>query len=135
MPSNVARFEQLMYLSLGFGVIISALTWSHNVLTAAPLGGTSLLLFVQGGEFAVMVLLIWLVARRRKNWARWLLLIVLAILRLPAYAPVLRAVFSINPIAGVLGIARDLAQVTAFLLIFTGNSRDWFKMPAPASPS
>ena len=38
MPSNVARFEQLMYLSLGIGVIVSTLSWSRNV----AMGGASL---------------------------------------------------------------------------------------------
>ena len=128
MPSNVARFEQLMYLSLGIGVIVAALRWSPNVAQAAALGGVGLVLFVQAFVLAFMVVFIWLVARRHKNWARWLLLI-LSVLGLPGYLRMLVPLLRFDPVAGTLSLAQDLAQVVALLLIFTGNARAWFEKP------
>jgi uncharacterized SAM-binding protein YcdF (DUF218 family) len=72
-----------------------------------------------------MVLFIWLVARRHKNWARWLLLI-LFVLGLPFYFRVLGQMLRLNPTAGSLSVVQVLAQTVAQFLIFTGNARDWF---------
>lgn len=124
MPSNVARFEQLMYLSLGIGVIVAALQWSRNVAMA----GTGFVLFVQAFVLAFMALFIWLVARRHKNWARWFLLVI-SILGLPGYLRLLGPLLRFNPVAGTLSLAQDVAQVVALLLIFTGDARAWFERP------
>jgi hypothetical protein len=125
LPSNVARFELLMYLSLGIGVIVSTLQWSQTVAMSAPLGGAGFAIFVQAFVLAFMVLFIWLVARRHKNWARWLLLI-LFVLGLPFYFRVLGQMLRLNPTAGNLSVVQVLAQTVAQFLIFTGNARDWF---------
>jgi hypothetical protein len=127
MPSNVARFEQLMYLSLGIGVIASTLSWSWNVAQAAAMGGASFVLFVQVFVLAFMVLMIWLTARRRKNWARWLLLI-LALLGLPAYVHIFGRMMSAGFLAGLLSSVQFVVQAIAFVLLFTGNAPDWFKV-------
>ena len=130
MPSNVGRFEQLMYLTVGIGLIGSVLSWNRSVARASALGGATLVLFVQLSVLALMVLFIWLAARRHKNWARWLLLIV-GIMGLPSYVGILG--HYLEPLAGVLILAQLLFQVIAFVLIFTGNARDWFKPCPPQS--
>ena len=70
-PSNVRRFEQLMYLSIAIGVVNTALDWDRLVAMVHGVGGAVFILFIDGFVFGVMILLIWLVARRAKNWARW----------------------------------------------------------------
>jgi hypothetical protein len=67
-PKNVARFEWLMYSSLGIGIICTAPTFGD--LDAPAIGYIPFLL----GFFWLQV---WLIARRRKNWARWSFLIFL----------------------------------------------------------
>lgn len=78
-----------------------------------------------------MVLMIWLTARRRKNWARWLLLI-LALLGLPAYVHMFGRMISVDFLAGLLSSVQCVVQAIAFVLLFSGNARDWFKVRAPA---
>jgi hypothetical protein len=126
LPSNVARFEQLMYLSLGIGLIESALQWSQNVTQANAFGGAGFVLFVQAFVVVFMVLFIWLVARRHKNWARWLLLVIF-ILGLPIYVKTLGPMLPFNPVAGILSVLQLLCQLVALVLIFTGNARGWFE--------
>ena len=133
LPSNVAWFERLMYLSLGIGVITSALRWSELVALGGPLGGANAMIFVLAFVFAFMALFIWLVARRHKNWARWFLLI-LGLLGLPSYFRTLGEVLQVNPVAGTLSLLQILAQVVAFFLIFTGDARDWFEQPSATTP-
>ena len=131
LPSNVARFEQLMYLALVIGLFDSALTWNHNVALAGKLGGVYFVLFGQAFVFVFIVLFIWLVARRRKNWARWLML-VLFVLGLPPYFGGLHRLLNFEPVAGALSLVGFLVQVIALSLIFSGNARDWFKTtPTP----
>jgi hypothetical protein len=125
LPLNVARFEQLMYLSLGIGAIVTMLRWNQTVALAGPVGGASFVLFVDTFVLAFMVLFIWLVARRHKNWARWSLLITF-ILGLPAGLLALGSM-PFHPIAGVLSLAQVALQAIALILIFTGSARAWFR--------
>ena len=129
MPSNVARFERLMYLSLGIGVLVSALTWTRLVAQAGRVGGATFVFWVQAITLAIIVCFIWLVARRRKNWARWLLLII-GVLGLPGYFRMLAPTLHFAPIAGILSLTQLVLQVIATVMIFTGNARDWFAAPA-----
>ena len=126
MPSNVAWFEQLMYGSLVVGVVLSVLTWTQNVAQARPFGGASFVLLVQVSVLAFMILFIWLTARRRKNWARWLLLIVF-VLGFPLFFPALVKMLRFDPVVGTLNLTQVLAQAVALFVVFSGDARDWFQ--------
>ena len=130
LPSNVARFEQLMYLALVIGFFNSALTWNYDVVDASKMGGASFVLFLMFA-FAFMALFIWLIARRRKNWACWVML-VLFVLGLPPYIYELHRMLHFVPVTGALGLAQTLVEAVAYSLIFSGNARDWFqRTPTP----
>jgi hypothetical protein len=81
LPSNVAWFERLMYLSLGLALIETALEW--NRILANAQGSVRLAGFVTLYVYAFLALCIWQAARERANWARRVLLILFAI-ALPA---------------------------------------------------
>src|ERR1700733_1676998 len=136
-PSNVVRFEQLMYLSLGIGAVQSILQWGRLVNSSHAAGrGIGFIIFVQAFVFAMEVLFIWLIARRRKNWARWVWLMIF-VLGIPfAPAVLVRILSSSGPVAATLMCAQNLAQIVALFLIFTGSAREWFKsqfiLPNPA---
>ncbi|MGD0672821.1 MAG: hypothetical protein ABSB13_12130 [Candidatus Binatus sp.] len=134
-PSNVVRFEQLMYISLGIGVIQSILHWNRSVSNArvAGLGGAGFVLFIQFFVLAIIVLFIWLIARRRKNWARWVWLS-LFILGLPFAFPELSRLLRSGLIVATLVCAQNLAQIVALYLIFTGNAREWFARNSAVQP-
>ncbi|HXN87115.1 MAG TPA: hypothetical protein VN867_13665 [Candidatus Binataceae bacterium] len=132
MPSNVARFEQLMYLAIAFGVIEAALNWNRAVLEADPVGGATFVVIVQGSILLSDVILIWLIARRRKNWARWLALISFLV-EIPFRVNTYIDLFQTDAFAGVLSAAQDLLQMIALYLVFTGDARDWFQHPATDS--
>ncbi len=122
LPSNVGRFEQLMYLSLGLSLIETPLEWNQLVADTGAGFAVFGALFVYG--FAV--LLIWQAAREHKNWARWVLLILFA-LSLPATFRRFEPSPRFNLLAGILIAAEFLAWGTALFLIFTGNGRSWFE--------
>jgi peptidoglycan/LPS O-acetylase OafA/YrhL len=122
MPKNVARFEVLAYISIAIGVITSALEYQRFSTMANP----AFILLVQLFVFLIFVLFIWLIARRRKNWARWLFLI-LFLLGLPFYIPSLAAMIKNNPISGLLSVVQMLIQGAAIFLVFSGDAKEWFR--------
>jgi hypothetical protein len=117
-----------MYLSLGIGAVQSILQWGSLVDSAHAAGrGIGFILFIQASVFAMEVLFIWLIARRRKNWARWVWLIIF-ILAIPFAPPVLvRILRSSGPVVATFMCMQNLAQIAALYMIFAGNARKWFK--------
>jgi hypothetical protein len=128
-----------MWLSFLLAIVITWLDWDQIMSKAQEAGGGSLA--AEGVQvaaivktltivsmvigFAVMVLLIILIARMRQNWARWVFA-VLFVLGLPFTLINLPAVLSANPTAGALSVVQMVLQVTALVLIFVPSARPWF---------
>ena len=123
MPPNVARFEQLMYLSLGISVVAVSLDYRPSQLS--PLGGV-LIPLVEAILFVISILLIWQAARRHANWARWVLLI-LFVVAVPLQIAFLNETLKNSLVAGVLEVVSFFLQGVALYLVFTGNATPWFK--------
>jgi hypothetical protein len=118
LPSNVARFEQLMYLSLGLAVIETVL--ERDRFLANGHGSVRLLVFVAWYVYGFVALCIWQAAREHKNWARWALLILFAT-TVPALLE-----SGLTLIEAMLRVAQFFLVVAALFLIFSGNARPWF---------
>jgi len=128
MPRNVVRFERLIYVSLVIGLIAALADFSR--LTS--LGPILSIIAGNVAGLAAMVLLTWLIARRRKNWARWVLL-ALYVIGLPF---VLGGLF-ISEVGDVkvgranlfvmsLVALQAIAQAAALVYVFSGEARAWF---------
>ena len=126
LPSNVLYFERLMYLSIVLGILAIPLSWSRLLQAARPIGGAFFIIIVDAFVLAVMVALVWLTARRAKNWARWTGLILL-LLGLPGGLRVVLSNLHTQPLAGRIGLVQVALQIVALFLIFNGSSRDWFR--------
>ena len=77
IPRNVLRFEVLLYISLLIDTLSAA-------FIARPTGEIDQAAAVSADTFVVIVfmfflILVWLAARQRKNWARWALVVALAL--------------------------------------------------------
>jgi hypothetical protein len=124
LPSNVARFEQLMYLSVGLGLVELASGWNRFTADLSNRGGVRTAVFIVLYLFAFFVLLIWQAARGHKNWARWVLLIIFAV-TIPSLFPRLDDA-SVTLLARILRFGQFLTEGVALFLIFTGNARAWY---------
>jgi hypothetical protein len=122
VPKNVWSFEVLLYASL----LLDALSLAFEDRTPRP-GVTEQMITAQilfaAGMLVFVLYLIWLAARRRKGWPRWLLA-VLVVLSLPQLAHVVAA-------RGVgFGVVVDTVSAVlaawGLYLSFTGDARDWF---------
>jgi hypothetical protein len=122
MPTNVRRFEILIYLA---GIITVATT---------PLRGISLTppqILENVIWWGFIILLIWLTARRKKNWARWLLfgLFVMETITIPFIV--------VSHQEGALGLlillSVSVIEGAAYYFVFNGDSRPWFRGASQAS--
>lgn len=121
-PKSVERFELLFLISLGLGVVISALNWSQFV----QLAGAEFTLIVQGGVLLVMLGLVLAVSRMGSNIARWALVVGFllgAIMFIPSYAVML----ALNPANVVLSSVQIALQVAAIYFVFRPDAKPWFR--------
>jgi len=111
-----------MYFSVGIDLIRRIQRWDQLIAKDRHYG-----VAVAIGEILGIltdVLFIWLVARRRKSWVRWLMLppvlfgIPYGFLHWPSAVPLFDAVIT---------CLSWLAETVAVLLILTGNASDWFR--------
>jgi heme A synthase len=77
IPRNVLRFEVLLYLSLLIDTLSAAFIArpSAEIDQAAAVSADTFVVIV----FMFFLILVWLAARQRKNWARWALVVALAL--------------------------------------------------------
>jgi hypothetical protein len=133
-------FEKLMWVSLLLGGVIAVLDWDrllHKAAADAYRYGDRV--GIQAASFTmtviaictalVMLLLVWLIARRRMNWARWVLA-AMFVLGSPSAFIGLPAMLSANPAAGALSLVQLATQIAALALVFSPNARPWFARPA-----
>jgi hypothetical protein len=126
MPSNVRNFFWLNVLSLALGVIVAIMTSPKLYAMAAAAGrGPGYIITIQVVTMALLLLLIWLIAFKRQNWARWVWL-VMFVLGMPGYAIVFKNLMGIS-LTGAISLMQLVLQLVALYSIFTGNARAWFR--------
>ena len=122
VPTNVRRFEALLYASLMLDALSVAVQdrtpnaemTEQMIVTATLLAGVMILL---------LVYFVWLAAHGRKNWPRWVLA-----------AALMLSVISLGQIIGEKGMELDSAieivscvlTVMGLYFSFTGDAKGWF---------
>jgi hypothetical protein len=69
---------------------------------------------------------IWLVARKRQNWARWISLIVVLIGIPNAFWDNAERLQFLNPISAIFWYAGYAGHLISVMLLFRGDAREWF---------
>ena len=122
LPKNVLWFEVLLYLSLtldSLSVAFRDRTPNDDMTELAIIVGT----VMAGGMILLLLYFVWLAARHRVGWARWVL-----------GAALLLSVISLVPVIGQRGIEFDsgIEAITCALTAmglyysFTGDAVGWF---------
>jgi len=126
-PSSIVAFEMVMYISMVYGGVITLLKapevdekvrsiyTSFSILVVLPLT----LLFVL------------LIARGRRNWAKWGYVMIYIISAPSTFSQILSDLKS-SGITEVLIAVQVLVQTALLFLLFTPASRNWFKKDANA---
>ena len=122
VPSNVRRFEALLYASLMLDAVsVAVQDRTPSAAATEQMIMTSTLL--AGGMILLLVYFVRLAARGRKNWPRWVLAAALVL-----------SVISLSQIIGEKGLELDSAieivscVLTAMGLYFSfmGDAQGWF---------
>ena len=122
VPSNVRRFEALLYASLMLDALsVAVQDRTPNAEMTEQMIMTATLL--AAGMILLLVYFVWLAAHRRKNWPRWVLAAALVL-----------SVISLGQIIGEKGMELDSAiEIVSCVLTtiglyvsFTGDAQGWF---------
>jgi protein-S-isoprenylcysteine O-methyltransferase Ste14 len=122
VPRNVLWFEALLYASLmldALSVAFQDRTPTAELTEQMILAAT----MVAGAMILLLVYFVWLAARQRKNWPRWVLA-----------AALLLSVISLFQVIGENGLELDSSiEIVSCVLTaaglyfsFTGDARGWF---------
>jgi len=122
LPRNVFRFEVLLYASLmldSLSVAVQDRTPTADMTDQMIMAAT----VVAGGMILLLLYFVWLAARHRKNWPRWVLAAALVL-----------SVISLFQVIGENGVELDsLIEIVSCLLTaaglyfsFTGDAQGWF---------
>lgn len=123
MPKNVQRFEWLMYLGLAIGVV--AAPFNERVHEAFAKFGPAVFFGVAVFP-AIVVLIIWAIARQHQNWLRWTMLI-LFLIGLWWTIPEALGEFPRYMVDGLARVIVLVLHAMAYYFIFTGDAVPWFK--------
>jgi heme/copper-type cytochrome/quinol oxidase subunit 4 len=122
VPKNVLWFEVLLYLSLTLDALSVAFqdrTPSGEMTEQMIMAATVL----AGGMILLLVYFVWLAAKRRKNWPRWVLAAALVL-----------SVISLMQVVGDNGLELDsgieivscVLTAAGLYFSFTGDAQGWF---------
>jgi hypothetical protein len=120
IPRNVLRFEVLLYLSLLIDTLSAAFVERAPAHSgeAAPAGSDMFALVV----FVFFLLLIWLAARHRKSWARWILVAALGLSTLSQFDSLSGG---LTP-ASAIDLFSTVLAGAGLYFSFTDDAKGWF---------
>lgn len=122
-PESVVWYERLAWAAFAVGLAAAA----ANPATLAkyydqyPISYPIMIAVVLTGQ----LLWIWLVARKRQNWARWISLIVI-LLAIPDAIWDSGERFRLNPVAAIFYYAAFAISIVSVMLLFRSDAREWF---------
>jgi hypothetical protein len=126
-PETVVNFEKLMFISIGISTFIIIMKMPDSIQR-----GESVLRIILENAF-VITLMLWLVvlaSRKRKNFARWSLLVWTALgmlyLGLSMIFPQIRHSSDDGFIVGIAAFVTNILAIVALYLVFSAPSRPWF---------
>ena len=120
IPRNVLRFEVLLYLSLLIDSLSAAFldrgSADVDPATAGNINMVAVLLLI------FFIAMVWLAARQRRNWARWVLVAALGL-------SVLSLFDSFDDgltLASFFDVLSTGLTAAGLYYSFTGDAKDWF---------
>ena len=122
IPRNVLRFEVLLYSSL----ILDALSVAFQDRTPSidmTESTIAVATVLAAGLILLLFYFVWLAARRRKNWPRWVLLATLVLSVISLFQIIDENGLQIDSAIEVVSCALTAAGLWCS---FTGDARGWF---------
>jgi hypothetical protein len=129
-PESVVWYERLAWAAIGFGLASTAADPATfaKYLSRYPIVYPIIFVCAIVGQ----LFWIWLIARRRQNWACWTSLVSI-IIGTPGVILDINARFRLNPNAAIAFHLGYLLLVGAVALLFRRDAREWFARTRLAS--
>ena len=124
VPRNVLWFEALLYVSLmldALSVAFQDRTPTAELTEQMILAAT----MVAGAMILLLVYFVWLAARQRKNWPRWVLAAALLLSVISLFQVIGENGLELDPFASI-GIVSCVLTAAGLYFSFTGDARGWF---------
>ena len=121
VPRNVLWFEALLYVSL----MLDALSVAFQDRTPTAESIEQMILIVAAAIILLQVYFVWLAARHRKNWPRWVLAAVLLLSVILSFQVIGENGLELDPFASI-GIMSCVLTAAGLYFSFTGDARGWF---------
>jgi hypothetical protein len=120
-PSQIELATRMLWITLGLGVINSALEW-NSLISTSPV---AVVLSIQVLTFGILA---WITVKigRGRNWAR-ILYLVTSLAGLKIILIQLPALFARSALVGSIGTVQVLLQLASLYLVFSEPGRRWFK--------
>lgn len=122
VPKKIKQAAILVYVSLLVGLIKSILyeTMTNQKMLSDPKSLTiGIVAIIIIGFFGYKI-------GQGKNWAR-ITLLVLFIIGMLSFPFIILNEFQMSPIIGVVSSVQMLIQLYVLVILFTGQSKEWFK--------
>jgi multidrug transporter EmrE-like cation transporter len=122
-PESVVWYERLAWAAFVVGLASAAASPATlaKYYDRYPISYPIMIAVVLAGQ----LLWIWLVARKRQNWARWISLITV-LLGIPNEIWDIEERFRLNPVAAIFYYAAFATMTVSVMLLFRGDAREWF---------
>jgi len=122
LPRNVFWFEVLLYASLmldALSVAVQDRTPVGDMTEQMVMAAT----IVAGGIILLLLYFVWLAARRRKNWPRWVLAVALVLSVISLFQVIGEKGLELDSVIEIVSCA--LTAVGLYMSL-TGDAKGWF---------
>lgn len=121
MPPKIVTAVRMLYLLIAIGIVRTGMTVIRHVDVRSPYS----LIITKLLVYAVTAFLIYQISRGR-NWARWLLLLIVTIALPLSILPTFDAI-SHNPVHTLLGFLQLGLYIVAMVFLFQRSTSSWFR--------
>jgi len=130
VPGSIQKFFWVASAILFAGIAITAAGDLRQLADTLSVAQVCFMALFQTAYYAILFALIWLVARRATNWARWVY-VGLALFTLQDNIWPLAA--SEVSSLGVLTLAQGILKIVSIGLLFTTAAGEWFNPKKPTT--
>jgi len=123
-PRSVVWYERLAWVAVAAGLASSAANPALLARNYDRYANGFLILFAV--SITVQIIWIWLVARKRKNWARWISLVFVLIDIPISFWENAEFLQLLNPISAIFYYTAHTLNLIAVILLFRRDAREWF---------
>lgn len=131
-PKSIVNFERVVLFSILIGIVNTFLSWPKMLAMAQAQAqgsaihiGPGFLIGTQAVVIAILLLLVWLIARKGSPVAKWIYVVLMLLTLLGAIIGIGKmAAYGTVPL--VLGIVQHLLALVSLWLIFQPDAKAWF---------